>query len=166
MSLRVIPVVFRRGPEIALFKWSKCSILQLCNNYCPLIVPSSPKYSCNEKELLPACVRLHFKNKHYFFQAGASSQRAKITQQYMSVTFGRHFIRKDQWPSSSPDCNPLNHHFQDSATKRYERVQLGTFLEPCWVEKTNSKSLGKCLWHCSIKEGNFEISFQIAYSYH
>ena len=52
----MIAVVFRGGPEITLFKWSKCSILQLCNNYCPLIVPSSPKYSGNEKELLPAYV--------------------------------------------------------------------------------------------------------------
>lgn len=121
--------------------------------------------SCNEKELLPDFMRLHFKNKDYFVQAGASSHRANITQQYLSVTFGRHFIRKDQWPSSSPDCNPLNYHFQDSATKRYRRVLLGTSLEPCWVEKTNSKSLGRCLWHSSITKSDGPIKVHFGWVY-
>ena len=127
MSLRMIPVVFRRGPEIALFKWSKCSILQLSNNYCPLIVPSSPKYSCNEKELLPAYVRLHLKYKQYFVRTGASSNTANVPQQYLKKTFGRHFIRKDKSPLSSPDCNPLSHYFRDAVTKRYTRV-IGNVL--------------------------------------
>ena len=150
MSLRMIPVEFRWGPEIALFKWSKCSILQLCNNYCPLIVPSSPKYSCNEKELLPAYVRLHLKNKHYFVRTGASSNTANVPQQYLKKTFGRHFIRKDKSPLSSPDCNPLSHYFWDAVTKRYTRVIGNVFT----VEKTNSKSLGRCPWHCSTRQGN------------
>ena len=38
-ALRIIPVVSGRIPGIALFK---CSVLQLCNNYCSLIVLSSP----------------------------------------------------------------------------------------------------------------------------
>ena len=149
LKLKMIPVVFRGGPEITLFKWSKCSILQLCNNYCPLIVPSSPKYSGNEKELLPAYVRLHLKNEQYFVRAGASSNTANVPQQYLKKTFGRHFIRKDKSPLSSPDCNPLSHYFRDAVTKRYTRV-IGNILRVLLSRKNEFENFGKmpmALWH-------------------
>ena len=68
-------------------------------------------------------------------QTGASSNTANITQQYLKETFGRHFIRKDKWPSSSPDWNPLNYYFRDAVTKRYTRVIGNVFQSLAELKK-------------------------------
>ena len=125
MSLRMISLVFRGGPKIAFFKWPKCSILQLCNNYCSLIEP----YSCNEKELLLAYV-YSFSSKINTILCKPGRHPIQPTSPssiWRRETFRRHFFRKDKWPSSSPDCNPLNHYFRDAVTKRYTRVIRNVF---------------------------------------
>ena len=82
------------------------------------------KYYSNhlKRELLPACSEQYEGENYYFIQDGAPSHTANITQEYLKENFGRRFIRKDQWPPNSPDCNPLDYFFwnRDVKQKVYE----------------------------------------------
>ena len=71
-----------------------------------------------KRELLPACDDLAKGEKYYFMQDGATSHTAGITQEYLWSKFGRRFIRKDQWPPHSPDCNPLDFYFWDAIKRK------------------------------------------------
>ena len=42
-------------------------------------------------------------------------------------TFGRRFIRKDQWPPNSPDCNPLDFFFWDAIKREVYRDRQERF---------------------------------------
>ena len=54
-------------------------------------------------------------------QDGAPSHTANVTQAYLEETLGRRFIKKDEWPPNSPDCNPLDFFFWDAVkNKVYE----------------------------------------------
>ena len=34
------------------------------------------------------------------------------------------FIEKTEWPSNSPDLNPLDYHFEGAMLKKYHKLQL------------------------------------------
>ena len=81
-----------------------------------------------KKELLPACSELQDGEKYYGMQDGTASHTVNITQDHLKESFGRRFIRKDQWPPKSPDCNPLDFFFLDAVKRevyegRQERFQ-------------------------------------------
>ena len=82
----------------------------------PALVKVNSRYyrSHLKRELLPACDTLSEGEKYYFMQDGATSHTADITQEHLREKFGRRFIRKDQWPPNSPDCNPLDYFFWDA----------------------------------------------------
>ena len=80
-----------------------------------------------KKELLPACSELQDGEKYYFMQDGAPSHTANITQDHLKETFGRRFIRKDQWPPNSPDCNRLDFFFWDAVKREVYEGRQGRF---------------------------------------
>ena len=98
------------------------------------------------KQVLPS----YLKNEQYLVRTGASSNTANVPQQYLKKTFGRHFIRKDKSPLSSPDCNRLSHYFRDAVTKRYTRViqslaELKKRIRKVWEDAHGIVALGRVI---------------------
>ena len=124
------------------------------------------KYFINhlKRELLPACSELYEGENYYFMQDGAPSYTANITQEYLKENFGRRFIRKDQWPPNSPDCNLLDYFFfllgWGCQTKGVWRTTR-TFPEHRWVVKTHSTSVEAVVLSRYLKEGNPAVSAKI-----
>ena len=114
------------------------------------------KYYINhlKRELLPACSELYEGENYYFMQDGAPSHTANITQEYLKENFGRRFIRKDQWPPNSPDCNPLDYFFWDAVKQkvyegRRERFQnideLKKRIRQVWKQSYDLDTLRKAI---------------------
>ena len=64
-----------------------------------------------QKQLLPSISKLFSHSKWIFFQDGAPSHGSNLVQNYMEETLGKRFVKKTEWPPSSPDCNPLDYYF-------------------------------------------------------
>lgn len=60
-----------------------------------------------ENHLLPHAMELYGDNYFCFQQDGAPSHKAKVTQEWCRENL-TDFIPADEWPASSPDCNPLD----------------------------------------------------------
>jgi hypothetical protein len=45
----------------------------------------------------------------YYWQDGATSSTSKVTQEHLDEEVPE-FIKKDEWPPQSPDCNPMDYH--------------------------------------------------------
>ena len=103
--------------------------------------------------ILPACSALQNENPYYFMQDGAPSHTANVTQAYLKETFGRRFIKKDEWPPNSPDCNPLNYFFWDvvkgkvqGETVRFENInQLKRKIRKVWKDSFDLPTLRKAI---------------------
>jgi hypothetical protein len=46
---------------------------------------------------------------YIFQQDGATSRTSKVTQEHLDEEVPE-FIKKDEWPPQSPDCNPMDYH--------------------------------------------------------
>ena len=115
------------------------------------------KYYINhlKRELLPACSELYEGENYYFMQDGAPSYTANITQEYLKENSGWRFIRKDQWPPNSPDCNLLDYFFWDGDVKqkvyegRRERFQnideLKKRIRQVWKQSYDLDTLRKAI---------------------
>uniref|UniRef100_A0A8R1EQS3 DDE_3 domain-containing protein n=1 Tax=Caenorhabditis japonica TaxID=281687 RepID=A0A8R1EQS3_CAEJA len=105
-------------------------------------VKISPEYYIEqilESEVLPWS-HFHFGNRDWIFQQdGAPAHRAKSTQQWCEANFSGS-INAAEWPSSSPDLNPMDfavwgYLTQQVATKNYanlEALSLKTSLKKAW----------------------------------
>ncbi|CAO4377463.1 unnamed protein product [Caenorhabditis nigoni] len=103
----------------------------ICSNgKCPLVsvdkgVKINKEYYVEEileKHLLP-WAQNHFSGQHWIFQQdGAPAHTAKFTQDWCE----RHlpeFIKKDGWPASSPDLNPLDFSIWGVLQKKLEYLR-------------------------------------------
>lgn len=78
-------------------------------------------------QLFPAIDNLVKRDDWIFIQDGASSHTSNLVQEFLEETLKKRFVRKQEWPPSSPDCNPLDYYFWDAIkTKVYE----GRFNRP------------------------------------
>ena len=87
----------------------------------PALIKVDSNYYLNhlKRDLLPACHELYNNGENnYFMQDGAPSHTANITQDHLKKEFGRRFIRKDQWPPNSPDCNSSHYFFWDAVKRK------------------------------------------------
>jgi len=57
-----------------------------------------------------------------FQQDGAPAHTAKLAQDWIA-TKCIEFIGKDEWPSNSPDLNPLDYHVWGAMLERYKSFQ-------------------------------------------
>ena len=48
-----------------------------------------------------------------FIQDSAPSHRSNLVQNFLTEKLKKRFIKSNEWPPSSPDCNPLDYHFWD-----------------------------------------------------
>ena len=74
-----------------------------------------------EKELIPEIEKKMNRNDWIFIQDSAPSQRANLVQGFLKEKLRKRFIKHNEWPPHSPDCNPLDYYFWDKIkTKVYE----------------------------------------------
>ena len=48
-----------------------------------------------------------------FIQDSAPSHRSNLVQDFLTEKIDKHFIKYNEWPPPSPDCNPLDYYFWD-----------------------------------------------------
>ena len=74
-----------------------------------------------EKKLLPAVQTLFSHEQWIFLQDGAPSHTSNLVQEFLKDKLNKRFVKKSDWPPSSPDCNPLDFYFWDAIkAKVYE----------------------------------------------
>ena len=62
-----------------------------------------------QKNVLPTAKKLFGNNYYCFQQDGATSHTANVNQAWCKENLVD-FLSKDEWPPSSPDCNPLDYY--------------------------------------------------------
>lgn len=61
-----------------------------------------------QNDLIPEFRRLYPHNDYIFIQDSAPSHRAMRTQHFLAENVPD-FVRANEWPPNSPDCNPLDY---------------------------------------------------------
>ena len=74
-----------------------------------------------------------------FQQDGAPAHTSKTTQEYLDGATPD-FIRKDEWPPQSPDCNPMDYAVWDSSSQKVYAGKQDKYIEN-ELKKTDSKVL-------------------------
>ena len=92
--------------------------------------------------LLPDCRRLYPNGDWIFQQDGAPAHTSKTTQEYLDGATPD-FIRKDEWPPQSPDCNPMDYAVWDSLSQKVYAGKQDKFTEN--ELKYRFESVGKTL---------------------
>ena len=80
-----------------------------------------------KKHLFPAIKKLVKRDNWIFVQYSAPSHRSNLVQDFLEKTLKRRFVKCVEWPSSSPDVNPLDYFFWDLAKAK---VYQGRTEEP------------------------------------
>ena len=100
---------------------------------------NSVKYQCVLKQLLPSVRALYPGNDWIWLQDSAPSHRSKSTQMFLEQNTPS-FVRAQDWPPDSPDCNPLDYHIWNQLKeivyadrKAYKNLEsLRTALRRSW----------------------------------
>ena len=80
-----------------------------------------------KNELFPAISKTYPRNDWVFMQDGASSHTSNLVQSYLKDTLKTRFVKKTEWPPSSPDVNPLDFYFWNAVK---EKVYEGRLNRP------------------------------------
>ena len=81
------------------------------------------------EHLLPDCKTLYPQNDYVFQQDGAPSHTSRASQEYLAENTNQ-FIKKDEWPPQSADCNPMDYAIWDMLIERVYAGQIHKFTEP------------------------------------
>ena len=105
-----------------------------------------------EIELLPDCRRLYPNGDWVFQQDGAPAHMSKTTHEYLDEATPD-FIRKDEWPPQSPDCNPMDYAVWDSLSQKVYAGKQNKF-----TENELKKQIRKCWKDITLREIQKTIS--------
>ena len=61
-----------------------------------------------EKELIPDIERIMKRRDWMFIQDSAPSHRSNLVQNFLTGKIDKRFMKHNEWPTVSPDCNPLD----------------------------------------------------------
>ena len=103
--------------------------------------------------LLPDCRRLYPNGDWVFQQDGAPAHTSKTTQEYLDGATPD-FIRKDEWPPQSPDCNPMDYAVWDSLSLKVYAGNQDKFTENELKKPTDSKVLERHYPRRNAKDNN------------
>jgi len=84
--------------------------------------------------LLPDCRRLYPDEDYIFQQDGAPSHTSRLTQNHLEQNTPN-FIKKNEWPPQSPDCNPMDYSIWDSLSQKVYSGRNTKFTETELKEK-------------------------------
>ena len=106
-----------------------------------------------EKELIPEIEQTMNRNDWIFVQDSAPSHCSNLVQNFLSETLNKRFIKHNEWPTTSPYCNPLNYHFWDKIklkvyghifNKAFENEnELKKKIRKVWREMSNPNDLSE-----------------------
>lgn len=91
-----------------------------------------------DEGLLPDCRKLYPNDDFIFQQDGATSHTSRATQSYLEHSTPT-FIKKDEWPPQSPDCNPMDYSIWDSLSEKVYRGRNTPFTEDALKETIKRK---------------------------
>ena len=77
--------------------------------------------------LIPAIEAMYPNKDFSFVQDSAPSNRANQVQNFLNQKLESRFVKNTDWPSKSPDCNPLDYYFWDRVQ---EKVYNGRYCYP------------------------------------
>ena len=95
-----------------------------------------------KKQLFPAIKKLVKRDDWIFVQDSAPSHRSNLVQDFLEKTLKRRFVKCVEWPSSSPDVNPLDYFFWDLVKTKVCQGRAG---EPFSLEE-ELKTKIKAVW--------------------
>ena len=106
--------------------------------------------------MFPAIKKLVKRYDWIFGQDSAPSHRPNLVQDFLEKTLKRRFVKCVEWPSSSPDVNPLDYFFWNLVkTKVYQgragepfssKEELKTKIKAVWKDcETDLKPLQKAI---------------------
>ena len=107
-----------------------------------------------KKHLIPACKILYPENDFIFVQDGATSHTSNMCKDKLKELCGQRFLKKNEWPPKSPDCNPLDYYFWDAlSVKVYENrrepftciEELKKKVRAVWKQTINMEHLRKAI---------------------
>ncbi len=81
-----------------------------------------------DEGLLPDCRRLYPNTINIFQQDGAPSHTSNATQIHLEEVVPE-FIKKDEWPPQSPDCNPMDYSIWDFISEKVYTGRTEKFTE-------------------------------------
>lgn len=96
-----------------------------------------------EKKLIPSVEKLFSHKQWIFLQDSAPSHGSNLVQGYMNERLRKRFVKKTDWPPSSPDCNPLDFYFWDAVKAEVYRGRLNNPFENEEELKRKIKSVWK-----------------------
>jgi len=96
-----------------------------------------------EKKLIPSVAKLFPHENWIFLQDGAPSHGSNLVQGFMEERLRKRFVKKTDWPPSSPDCNPLDYYFWDAVKAEVYRGRLNNPFENEEQLKRKIKSVWK-----------------------
>ena len=106
--------------------WKGKTRIQFIDTECTKV--NSESYTNLLEIGLPDCRRLYPNGDWVFQQDGAPAHSSKTTQEYLDGATPD-FIRKDEWPPQSPDCNPMDYAVWDSLSQKVYAGKQDKFTE-------------------------------------
>ena len=86
------------------------------------------------KHFLPDCRTLYPQNNYVFQQDGAPSHTSRASPDYLTENTNQ-FIKNDEWPPQSADCNPMDYAIWDMLSERVYAGRVHKFTEPELTQK-------------------------------
>ena len=76
------------------------------------------------------------RNDWIFIQDSAPSHRSNLVQDFLMEKLPKRFVKHNEKPPASPNCNPLDYHFQD---KMKIKVYDDRLIKPFQTKKNQRK---------------------------
>lgn len=101
--------------------------------------------------LIPDCFNLYPEHDFVLQQDGATCHTSNATQNHLQESVPA-FIKKDEWPPQSPDCNPMDYCIWDILSRKVYNNRMEKFTEEelkrriveCW-EKITLREIQKAI---------------------
>ena len=77
-----------------------------------------------KRELFPVIEKVYPRDDWIYIQDGATSHTSNLVQDFLQERIPRRFVKKDQWPPKSPDCNPLDYFFWNKVKTKVDQGRI------------------------------------------
>ena len=105
--------------------------------------------------LFPNSIFSH--NTWIFLQDSAPSHGSNLVQNFLNETLRNRFVKKTEWPPSSPDCNPLDYYFWNKVKTEVYRDRLN---KPFKDEEELKEKIKKVWKHVAFELPEIRKSFK------
>ena len=107
-----------------------CRCFLAGKNKLPLYWHTESETYINLLHKLPDCRTLYLQNNYVFQQDGAPSHTTRARLDYLTEENENQYIKRDESPPQSADCNPMDYAIWDMLIERVYAGQIHKFTEP------------------------------------